>query len=151
MPSTSLVLKALKQDLPDISFSPGDKFHWSPNEQVIYYADSTDTASLLHEVAHALLGHTKYMYDIELLKIERDAWNLTVTTLAKIYKVEIDSEKVESMLDTYRDWLHDRSLCPNCEATGIQTNTVRYSCLACGSIWRVNDARSCALRRYVTH
>lgn len=148
MPSTFSLLKTLKQDFSDIVFSPSDRFHWSPDERVIYYGEVTDVASLLHEVAHATLGHTGYRYDVELLKMERDAWDFTKTTLVKKYKVAIDDERIESMLDTYRDWLHDRSLCPNCEATGIQIAINRYSCLACSGAWRVNEARSCALRRY---
>jgi hypothetical protein len=148
MPSTRWLLETLKHDFPDINFVASDIFRWSPDDGAIYYANDSDTASLLHEVAHAALGHTEYHYDIELLKMEREAWDFVSTNLAKRYSVEIASEYIENALNTYRDWLHSRSLCPTCEATGIQTEAGRYSCLACSDAWRVNEARVCALRRY---
>lgn len=148
MPSTTSILSELQRDFPAIRFLRGDSFRWSPNDQIIYYANSTDTTSLLHEVAHAALGHTSYTYDIELLKAERDAWSMTTTVLAKRYRLPINQEQIETMLDTYRDWLHSRSLCPSCDSTGVQSATNQYSCVACSSRWRVNEARSCQLRRY---
>lgn len=147
MPSTLSLLETLKWDLPHISFSRSDTFRWSPDDTTVYYANTSDATPLLHEVAHATLGHTRYHYDIELLKMEREAWDQAIK-LAREYTIEIDGEYIESTLDTYRDWLHNRSLCPTCEATGIQIGTSRYSCLACNEIWRVNEARMCALRRY---
>ncbi len=148
MLSTRSLLPALKRDFPDIHFSKGNTFRWSPDERTVYYANTTDIVSLLHEVAHALLNHARYERDIELIKMERAAWDYTTDQLAEKYGVEISDEYIESMLDTYRDWLHSRSLCPTCEATGIQTDTSHYTCLACEGTWRVNEARICALRRY---
>lgn len=147
MPSITLV-QTLKQDFPDISFIRSDTFRWSPDESTIFYANTSDKSTLLHEVAHMALGHTDYTYDIDLLKMERDAWSYTLTTLARSYKTPIDPAKAEDMLDTYRDWLHDRSSCPACKSTGVQVAKNHYKCLACQGSWRVNEARSCALRRY---
>lgn len=148
MHSTSSLLNTLKRDFPEITFLEGRDFHWSPIHAIIYYADTNDKISLLHEVAHALLHHTEYTRDIELLKLERQAWEYTSRTLAPRYNVTIGQDHIESMLDTYRDWLHDRSLCPDCQASGIQMSKQQYQCLACTSLWRVNEARTCALRRY---
>ena len=148
MPSTTSLVKQLRRDFPDFTFSPGDRFYWSPKERAIYYDKTGDAVLLLHEVGHAMLSHANYRYDIELIKMEREAWDFTAATLAKKYIVEIADEKIEDMLDTYRNWLHDRSLCPHCKANGIQIAPSRYSCLACSSVWRVNEARSCALRRH---
>ena len=150
MPSTSSILSTLKKDFPAITFKRSDTFRWSPEEGTIYYADDTDSASLLHEVAHALLKHTHYKYDVALLEIERQAWDVVVSDLSKRYDIPVTEEEVENMLDTYRDWLHSRSLCPTCQATGIQADKATYNCLACNTNWRVNEARSCALRRYKT-
>lgn len=150
MPLTSSIANKLKKDLPDINFIKGDAFRWSPSESIIYYQDSEDTTSLLHEVAHALLRHTAYNHDVELLAIEREAWNVVTDDLSKRYDVQIDKENIEITLDTYRDWLHSRSLCPTCEATGIQKDKNHYICLACDTSWRVNEAKTCALRRYKT-
>lgn len=149
MPSTISLISALRRDFPALHFAKGDTFHWSPDEQTVFYANTTDTASLLHEVAHAALGHGDYTYDIELIKMERAAWDYVVTALGPTYLVTIDGEQIEAMMDTYRDWLHDRSRCPSCEATGMQTEAKCYTCLACNSSWRVNEARACALRRYI--
>lgn len=147
MPSIQSLLKALHRDFPAISFIKGEQFHWSPETQTITYA-TDDAALLLHEVAHAALAHTHYTLDIELIKMERAAWDYTISRLAPIYSVQVDNTTVEAMLTTYRDWLHDRSMCPQCDATGVQRSTNLYMCLACSSQWRVNEARSCALRRY---
>ena len=49
----------------------------------IFYADTADSASLLHEVAHSSLNHAEYARDIELLQMERDAWEFTSSVLAK--------------------------------------------------------------------
>lgn len=146
-PSTTL-LQALKKDFPDISFVKSDLFHWSPEKKTVYYRNTSDSASLMHEIAHASLGHAEYGYDIELLKMERDAWEYARSVLAKKYQVKISADQADMMLDTYRDWMHSRSLCPNCQATGIQSDKNRYTCLACTNSWKVNEARSCALRRY---
>lgn len=145
---TSLITK-LRADFPQFAFAPGEQFHWSPSEQTVYYAEpSGDAPSLLHELAHAVLGHRQYARDIELIAIERDAWSYAVETLGPRYNVVIDEDAVEDSLDSYRDWLHARSLCPGCQATGVQTARHQYKCLACSEQWRVNDARMCALRRY---
>ena len=77
------------------------------------------------------------------------AWDKALQ-LAPEYDVAITDELIEESLDTYRDWLHSRSLCPHCNATGVQTATRHYQCLACHHAWRVNEARTCALRRYET-
>lgn len=148
MPSTTSLIDKLRHDFPRITFTASSTFHWSPDEQTIFYAEPIDAASLLHEVAHGVLSHTRYAYDIELLQMERDAWDYTLTTLAPRYATRIDRDQTEAMLDTYRDWLHDRSLCPTCDATGVQTAEHTYTCLSCRENWKVNEARSCALRRY---
>ena len=148
MHSISSLLSALSTAYPAIRFQSSDSFRWSPDEQTVFYEPQGDTASLLHEAAHAALQHREYEYDIELLRIEREAWDLVTSTLAKKFSALVDHEMVETMLDTYRDWLHDRSRCPSCEATGIQTEKRLYTCLACHSSWKVNEAKHCALRRY---
>jgi ribosomal protein L37AE/L43A len=125
-------------------------FRWSPKDETVYYLKTADPALLLHEVAHAILHHTDYTRDIDLLKMERDAWELASAALSEKYGVDITSELKEDMLDTYRNWLHKRSICPECQATGVQTASSLYNCLACKTSWRVNEARSCALRRYKT-
>ncbi|HMQ96212.1 MAG TPA: hypothetical protein PKD19_03245 [Candidatus Saccharibacteria bacterium] len=104
---------------------------------------------MLHELGHGLLNHQSYSRDIELLGYERDAWE-EAKKIATNYTVELQQNDIEKHLDSYRDWLHSRSTCPACESSGLQTAKYRYTCLACKHIWRVNEARTCALRRYTT-
>jgi hypothetical protein len=149
MPSISSLVSKLQRDFTQFHFLAGDDFYWSPKDMTVYYiATSPDAASLLHETAHGVLGHTQYAKDVTLLEMERAAWTCASQQLGPTYGVSIDNDTVEDALDTYRDWLHARSTCPNCQAIGVQTGKHHYSCLACHEKWRVNDARICALRRY---
>jgi len=153
MPSTHSLLAHLKADYPALWFEAGSDFHWDYSSQTITYSTASDpyqAAQLLHEVAHALLEHKGYTRDIELIGKERDAWGYAITTLAPHYNVPIESTIVATTMDSYRDWLHARSTCPRCEASGIETAKQHYSCPACRHTWRVNEARMCALRRYST-
>ena len=135
---------------PAIHFATGDEFRWSPTEQTIFYdpEDPHGMERLLHEIAHAELKHDRYDRDIELIALERDAWQHAKTVLAPRFELTISADVIEDDLDTYRDWLHARSTCPNCQATGIQTDTKQYICISCQTVWRVNEAISCGLKRY---
>jgi len=147
--SITLLIDKLIAAYPAFHFKRGADFRWDPTQKTIFYNEaSSDTASLLHELAHAILGHESFNKDIELIEIERDAWTHATKQLSPIYDIAIPNEIVEEALDTYRDWLHARSTCPNCSATGVQTKKGTYSCIVCSTHWRVNDARVCALRRY---
>lgn len=144
---TSLLNK-LTNDLPNLRFATGDEFRWSPATKTVWYiADSDDSQTLLHETAHGLLGHAGYTQDLELLHLEREAWSQAVE-MGKKYGVIIKDDVVESAIDTYRDWLHTRSLCPSCHQNGVQETEEQYRCVVCGQQWHVNDARHCGLRRH---
>lgn len=150
MPSINWLLNRLKNDYPELTFTPADEFLWSAVKKTVYFnPEATNSiAYTLHELSHALLDHRGYERDIELIKLERDAWDYTSRSLASAYKVTIDSDLIQDNLDTYREWLHSRSSCPECNATGLQRKYRRYQCITCGNTWRVNEARVCALRRY---
>jgi hypothetical protein len=149
MPSIASLISRLQTDYPQFLFKKASRFLWSPSDKTIYYADKNDDYAifLLHELSHGLLNHADYNHDIELIVMERKAWD-KVIELARDYDVAITSETIKSTLDTYRDWLHSRNACPNCKATGIQNGKKSYLCLACNHEWQVNEARICALRRY---
>ena len=149
MPSILSLLPLLKQAYPTISFTAGERFSWSPDKKTVFYdeSDTKNTSILLHELAHGLLDHHSYSKDVELISMESDAWDKAVE-LAALYKVKVTDTAVQDNLDTYREWLHDRSTCPKCEATGYQSAKSEYTCVACSHKWRVNEARICALRRY---
>jgi hypothetical protein len=150
MPSTNSIINTLQTDFPQFHFKTASEFWWSAATKTIYIDQDAEHNQVfaLHELSHALLGHYGYKRDIELLKLERDAWDYAITTLAPRYGVTINEDTVQDNLDTYRHWLHARSTCPECEAIGLQTKEQSYSCIGCGHKWRVNEARLCALRRY---
>ena len=150
MPSTISILSRLKNDFPNLNFVSSDSFSWCASEKTIYY-DQKNTADsnifLLHELSHAVLQHANYKRDIELLQMERQAWDQTLI-LAQKYEISINDNFIQSNLDSYRDWLHSRSTCPKCETTGFQIDKLLYSCPTCQHHWRVNEAKNCSLRRY---
>lgn len=148
MHSTPL-LNRLKADFSQFSYVETDSFRWSAESRTIHIdPDSPDAVLfMLHELGHALLDHRTYGKDIELLQMERDAWHFAVTNLADKYDISTNDAIIQDNLDTYRDWLHTRSLCPSCHMSGLQSGHSTYSCLACGCRWKSNEARNCALRR----
>ena len=148
MPNNNL-LKQLADDYPFFHFKEAAHFAWSAEKQTIFWS-SSDPAHLLHELGHALLGHAAFTHDIELLAMERDAWQ-KARELANHYGIAISADAIEDDLDTYREWLHARSSCPVCEVNGIQTAEHLYECIMCGAKWHVNDARICSLKRTLIH
>ena len=144
----------IKQDFPDITFEKSDIFSWSPKTKTVFYKNlqqKDDFAQLLHEIAHAKLRHESYQRDILLIDMERSAWEYAVKTLAPAYDLllHMDDDVVQDSLDSYRNWLHSRSVCPNCGAVGIQSGDCRYKCINCCAEWKVNEARNCQLKRHV--
>lgn len=85
---------------------------------------------LLHEVGHALLGHRSFQTDLERVRMERAAWD-QAKTLCVRYQIPYDEEFVEAELDTYRDWLHQRSVCRACNQVRYQTLDGAYHCPFC--------------------
>lgn len=149
MAATRSLIDKLAQDFPTIHFTSGEYFSWSPDASTVYYAEVQPKTSplLIHELAHGVLGHHAYTRDVELLALESEAWE-EAKAIARKYAIEIDEDEVQDSLDTYREWMHARSTCPNCEAIGYQTGAKSYQCIACLHTWRVNEARTCQLRRY---
>ena len=132
------------QDYPQFKFQPGSQEHWSPRTKTITYSQTEPAEELryglLHELAHALLGHDNYQSDFELLKMEAEAWRLAIK-IGRKYKIKLDDEHIQDCLDTYRDWLHRRSQCPTCEMRVLQTDATTYKCFNCGTSWQVSARR----------
>mgnify|MGYP002630015557 CR=1 FL=1 len=150
MQSTLSLINKLIKDYPEFNFVISDDFWWSATQNTIYINPKSPKshAYTLHELSHALLGHKGYTRDINLLKLERDAWEHAKAVLGPSYGIKISEDTVQDNLETYRDWLYERSTCPECQTTGIEAKEQHYRCLACNHTWRVNEARLCALRRY---
>lgn len=139
------LIDSLSINHPGLKFKAGSAFCWSPVEGKIIYKDKADDIgawSLLHEVAHALLEHQTYQSDLELLMMEVSAWH-KAQKLAPDYGFYIDENHVQDCLDTYRDWLDQRSTCPLCGNTGLQHSAREYSCFNCSTKWQVSASRFC--------
>jgi hypothetical protein len=143
----ALIVK-LKQQFPHLEFVPGSRFAWSPGKSQVMYKDRADTSdgvaiwSLLHEVGHALLKHQSYQSDFELLSLEVEAWQ-KAGKLAKTHGYQINQDHIEDCLDTYRDWLYQRSTCPSCTSCSLQVDGQTYCCFNCGTTWHVSASRLC--------
>lgn len=142
MQKTSLPkINQLTADFSQFNFEPAKLFYWSASNNTVYYNPKDITKiegifRLLHEVGHALLAHKSYESGIELIRLESQAWQ-KAKKLADTYDLIIDQQQIESCLDSYRDWLHLRSTCPNCQAISTETSVNQYRCFNCGQKWKV--------------
>lgn len=91
---------------------------------------NNDCLQLLHELGHALLQHYTFATDPERLKMECAAW-AKARELCEMYSIYYDEEFVEVELDTYREWLHQKSRCPYCGLTRYQDQNGVYHCPEC--------------------
>lgn len=149
MPPLSSLIQQLRADFKAYNFRTADTFKWTPADNTIYHPplqSPEDIWSLMHEIAHAELKHRTYQLDIDLINCETSAWEHAASHIAPRYGAAINRDYIEDHLDTYRQWLHARSTCPECGQNGIQTQNT-YRCINCRCLWRANEARMCALRR----
>lgn len=148
------LLESLQQALPKQRFTAGKKFYWSPETGEVFYKvdgkGERDVWALLHETGHALLEHKSYQTDIELLKMEIAAWE-KAHELGSKFGISIEENHVQDCLDTYRDWLHARALCPSCTTRCLQHNSGHeYRCHNCHTSWKVTPSRFCRPYRSVS-
>jgi hypothetical protein len=140
------LLTKLEHDFKDIKFSHGKTFHWSPYSKTVVYQNISDKKNtdwtLLHEVGHAKLNHINYNSDVELLYMEVAAWQ-KASEIAKKYGITINNDHIQNCLDSYRNWLHQRSACPVCSNHSLQKDNTHYYCFNCHAVWLVSIARFC--------
>jgi hypothetical protein len=147
------LINKIQAEFPALRFTAAKQFYWSPeSEEIFYNARATGKQaqwSLLHETGHALLGHASYEADFELLRLEIEAWK-RAEQLASQLNVIIDKNHIQDCLDTYRDWIYKRSICPKCNTKCLQQGDfVHYRCFNCHTTWRVTASRFCrAYRRH---
>lgn len=142
------LVRRLQEDWPNIRFERASESRWSPEEQAVFYSDKAPNKawSLLHEVGHMLCGHTAYNSDIRLLTMEVDAWERAKEYSAR-YGHDINQDYIEKCLDSYREWLHKRSMCPDCAQNGIELHEGNYKCINCKNTWTVSSDRFCRIYR----
>lgn len=141
------IISKLTELLPSVAFVEARSFYWSPKTKTVYIdsaALSTKTGkwALLHEFAHAQLGHETYANDAGLLTLEVNAWQLA-EKLGLQLNCKIDPDHIQDCLDTYRDWLYARSTCPTCALNSLQIDETVYQCLNCSTRWSVSPSRFC--------
>lgn len=145
------LIAKLQTDFPQLVFVSAKQFYWSPETKEIFYKSDARGKqaiwSLLHETGHALLDHKNYKADFELLRLEVAAWE-RAREVALSHDVEIDDDHIQDCLDTYRDWLHKRSICPTCSTKCLQQGDfVHYRCFNCHTTWKVTGSRFCRAYR----
>lgn len=145
------ILGELRAKFPTFSFVAGSSFCWSPERKEICF-NSTNFKpshiwSLFHETGHALLEHQTYRTDLELVRLEVAAWE-RARLLAQEFNIEIENDHIQDCLDTYRDWLNKRSICPTCSHKSLQQGErLSYRCFNCRTVWQVTPSRFCRAYR----
>ncbi len=135
---------------------PGIEFRWSQprfafqmrkKQKVVFLGPPQHNFGLLalHELGHALCGHETYQTHVKLIKIESEAWEMAKTVYLKYRKMaendaklaniipEWDEDFMQEKIDSYREWLHQKSLCKKCGITMYQTKDGNYHCPRCES------------------
>ena len=124
-------LSQLEKNYSDFKFVEGRKFAFRPPRTIVFNSsEKRGDLLILHEIGHALSGHRFFGTDVERIKMEVKAWE-KARELAKIYRIDFDEKLAQEELDTYRDWLHKKSRCPNCGLTRFQTQDSVYHCPNC--------------------
>ena len=130
-------IKLLAETYPEVIFKCGKRFAYHPKNTVIIGPAEPNFALLaLHELGHALSHHQDYKVDIDRLKIESEAWQAAKRQIENHpewsdYGIAYDEDFAEEQLDTYRNWLHQKSLCKKCGLTRIETPDGKYHCPNC--------------------
>lgn len=131
------LVERLSKDFPKLRFRQGRKFAFRP-PRTIFFEPATEAEAeykiysmrLLHEVGHAISGHRDYTQDLKRVKMECEAWQ-RARELSEKYGVEYDEEIAEGELESYREWLHQKSKCPKCGLTRYQAGNGEYHCPFC--------------------
>ncbi|MHB1865147.1 MAG: hypothetical protein ACYCPS_03210 [Candidatus Saccharimonadales bacterium] len=145
------LITRIKAKYSNLTFTPSDSYYWSPESKEIFY-DKTASGkvnewSLIHETGHALMNHSSYDADYMLIKLEIEAWE-KAKEVADLLGIVIDEEHIQDCLDTYRDWLYKRSICPKCSNQSLQENDFKhYHCFNCHTRWSVSSSRFCRTYR----
>ena len=131
----------ISEDFPAINFRANNEFYWSAQKKTVFYIKNelnkeSGIYRLFHEIGHALSNHQTFSSGIQLIKLESEAWT-KAKSVANKYDLIISDEQIEKCLDSYRDWLHLRSICPQCSIVGVESDPSHYRCFNCLQNWKV--------------
>ena len=143
-------LSALETNYSQFKFYPSSRFRFHPPKTIYYELPILPISNqdiplqfqsfamqLLHELGHALSNHNSYQLSIDRLKKETEAWQSAKKVFAlhpewtKKYPFHYEQNFVELHLDTYRHWLHQKSVCKNCGLTRFQNQSGQWICPRC--------------------
>ncbi len=146
--SLDIILQHIKTNHSNVTYKKSNKSYWDPLSQTIFHNPNKNYAevTLLHELGHAINQDKQYKYDTDLLKMELQAWQ-QANKISKKLAIDIDKNYIEDCMDSYRNWLHARSKCPNCSQNSIQNSELKYVCLNCGCTWQTSRERFCRTYR----
>ena len=144
-------LRQIIKLFPNIKFEAGENFYWSPKNKIVFYKTDAEEPklakwALLHEIGHALLNHNSYTTDFSLLRMEAEAWQVAKQIGTKL-NISIPDNHIQDCLDSYRDWIYKRSICPKCNTKSFQHQIHCYRCYNCHSTWKVTASRFCRVYR----
>ena len=124
-------LAAVKNRFPTVRFVSGRKFLFRPPKTIMIGPEEDgDELLLLHELGHFLSGHRNFGMNIERMMMEVEAWEKT-RGLAAEFGIEINEEIIEGELDSYREWIAQKSRCPKCGLARYETPDGQYHCPRC--------------------
>ncbi len=133
------VLDKLIAFYPDVKFISGKIFSYNPEKRSINYPAKVNNVkksiyALLHEVGHYACNHVSYDHDLDLLEKELEAWR-KARQIASELDINISDKYVDNCLNSYRDWLHQRSQCQLCSnpaaIKSYSDNKFLKHCLIC--------------------
>ncbi|MDR2063953.1 MAG: hypothetical protein LBQ02_04195 [Candidatus Nomurabacteria bacterium] len=132
-PEDRQIVLRIVADFPEFNWRATPRFAWVSKKNTIQLGEPQPNYALLalHELSHAILNHKDYIQDISRLKMERDAWNHAKTALCPRYQIPFNEDFAETQLDSYRNWLHQKSKCPACAQTRFQDRSGAYHCPFC--------------------
>ena len=129
-------LAKIRGDYPEVRLVNGKRFSFRSPRTVVFVdtnkGSEVDSAPLLllHELGHFLTGKWDFKTEVERVKIEVMAWE-KARELAPSYGVFADEDLIEAELDSYREFLHQKSRCPDCGLTRFQTPDKIWHCPKC--------------------
>ena len=91
----------LEARYPNITFIEGETFMYSPKDTSVMYdpkriSKESGIWSLLHEIGHALANHETFKPDLELIKLEREAWR-HARSIGETLDIEIDEDHIQDL------------------------------------------------------